>query len=942
MKNKLIRITSIVLALTMLMPLLAACKKKEPDEDEIMDENYYIKLQEKETVADLLIDFSAQSFIIANPELRSRLRSDFVFEDEAYSLQVNGNQAITIKAPLITEWTEYNTLRVSIYSVKATNTTMQLRFSNPSNGSTSMAPYYRFPFTVDWTGWKTFDIELETLSGNYSPNYSDMETISVDVSGWGLTSSAENILYLGNMYLVTTEYEIISEVPLDDPAIYDKVKNQWREYLVGSPETGVSRSAEYTAKVNRISSNCKTRWDAYKSSGRNPWGITVTHGTAGEEVKIGTYYEYVRDLAFGYATVGSEYYHNSELLEDIKDALDHGYENFYGQNVIEDGTYGNWWWWDIGVPLILVEILMVLETELGTTAVKQYLEAFDYLDYYPSLTACNKIWIAYCCFASAFLQNDAERILISKLKLNDVFDYVNSSDGFYTDGSFVQHGNFSYTGGYGLSMLDEVTKLMLIMRGSRFDFIEENVKNQYDWLFNSYETVIYDGNFFASTRGREVDRNTSESSAQRSAVSSMIEMTTYAPAEIKGRLESLIRYYMLATEYNYANDVPLMLIDYAVGLYGNSDVSPREGYELVKVFGNMDRVVQHGPEYGVCLSLSSTRIFKYEAINNENMDGWYQGDGMLYIYTDGYDYNYSFFNYVDPYKLPGTTVSTATRTVENISGGLTGSSPFVGGVEAGKYGLAVFELGYAQNNYYNSNITARKSYFLFDNEIVAVGSGISESSGNMIRTIIENRLWRDSDVLTVNGSAVSPLNGTEYDDTVKTMHFTNMGGYVFLEDTDVTYKRTTSFLEIWTDHGVRPQNATYAYIYLPEATSAETESYSQSPDVEILTLNDTVHVVRENKLNVTGYAFYGASGANGVTASAACAVMVSVENGQTTITFSDPSHELTELTLTLELPGAGSVVSADSNVNASVENGTVTINASISGNVGQTYTVIIK
>ena len=241
-------------------------------------------------------------------------------------------------------------------------------------------------------------------------------------------------------------------------------------------------------------------------------------------------------------------------------------------------------------------------------------------------------------------------------------------DGFYTDGSFVQHGNFSYTGGYGLSMLDEVTKLMLIMRGSRFDFIEENVKNQYDWLFNSYATVIYDGNFFASTRGREVDRNTSESSAQRSAVSSMIEMTTYAPAEIKGRLESLIRYYMLATEYNYANDVPLMLIDYAVGLYGNSDVSPREGYELVKVFGNMDRVVQHGPEYGVCLSLSSTRIFKYEAINNENMDGWYQGDGMIYIYTDGYDYNYSFFNYVDPYKLPGTTVSTATRTVENISG----------------------------------------------------------------------------------------------------------------------------------------------------------------------------------------------------------------------------------------------------------------------------------
>lgn len=931
--------------LTMLFPLFTACKKKDPDDGgDIMDENYYIKLVEKETSSAALLDYSERTFLTANPSLQSRLRTDIVFENEAYTLHVNGNQAITIKEPFINDWTLYDTLKVSIYSDKATNTTMQLRFSNAPNGNTSMAPYYRFAFSVDWTGWKTFEIELESLSGNYGPTYSSMESISIDFSGWGLTSSPENSLYIGNMYLSKMEYEIISEVPLNDPAIYDKVKDQWREYLIGFPEKG-KRSDEYNARIKKISDTCKTRWDAFKSSGKNPWNITVNHGTAGEESKISTYYGYVRDLAFGYAAVGSEYYHNDKLLDDIKKALDHGYNTLYGPNVEKNGTYGNWWYWDIGVPLILVEVLMVLEKDLGADAVKQYLEAFDYLDYYPSMTACNKIWIAYCCLASAFMQNDAERILISKMKLNDVFDYVNSSDGFYTDGSFIQHGKFSYTGGYGLSMFDEVTKLMLIMRGSRFDFREDNVKNQYDWLFGSYEPVIYDGNFFASTRGREVDRNTSEASAQRSAVSSMIEMTTYAPAEIKGRLESLIRHYMLTSGYNYVGDVPLMLIDYSLNLYNNSEIAPRTGYEPVKVFGNMDRVVQHGPKYGVCLSLSSDRIYKYEAINNENMDGWYQGDGMIYIYTDGYDYNYSFFNYVDPYKLPGVTLSTVPRKVENLNSPILGSSPFVGGVEGGKYGLAVFELGYGQNNYHNSNITARKSYFMFDNEIVAVGSGIKDSSGYEVRTIIENRIWRDSDLLTVNGKSVSPLVGTTYKDAVKTMHFTNMGGYVFFDETEVSYQKATnktSFLEVWTGHGKNPKNGTYAYIYLPEASADETEAYNQNPDVEILTLNDNVHVVRENRLNATGYAFYKASEANGVTASAACAVMVRVENGQTIITFSDPSHNLAKLNLTLQLSGVGSVVSADSGVSASAENGTVTITADINGNVGQTYTVIVK
>ena len=51
-----------------------------------------------------------------------------------------------------------------------------------------------------------------------------------------------------------------------------------------------------------------------------------------------------------------------------------------------------------------------------------------------------------------------------------------------------------------------------------------------------------------------------------------------------------------------------------------------------KVYSRMDKVVSqiNGIEFGI--SLSSTRIGKYESINGQNTRGWNQGDGMIYIF----------------------------------------------------------------------------------------------------------------------------------------------------------------------------------------------------------------------------------------------------------------------------------------------------------------------
>jgi hypothetical protein len=231
----------------------------------------------------------------------------------------------------------------------------------------------------------------------------------------------------------------------------------------------------------------------------------------------------------------------------------------------------------------------------------------------------------------------------------------------------------------------------------------------------------------------------------------------------------------------------------------------------------------------------------------------------------------------------------------------------------------------------------RESYFAFDNEIICIGSGIKESTtGKEIFTTVENRFWNSGDVFKVDGAAKSGSGSAK----AKYMHFTNMGGYVLLEETDVKYRKavnTNSFLEIITEHGKNPENAKYAYIYLPEATDAETAAYSASPDIEILAQTSLVHAVRENKLGVTGYVFYGAGSSNGVTVDNACALMVRKEGGKTIVSVSDPTHLLSTLKVTLTLDGVTSLESSDPEITASISGNVITLDLSISDNVGNTF-----
>jgi hyaluronate lyase len=408
-------------------------------------------------------------------------------------------------------------------------------------------------------------------------------------------------------------------------------------------------------------------------------------------------------------------------------------------------------------------------------------------------------------------------------------------------------------------------------------------------------------------------------------------------------------------------------------------------------FNCMDRAVQHLKKCGVAIALSSTRIYKYEAINTENATCWYHGDGMIFIYTDGYDYSWEYYWYANPYKMPGTTVNLAERNAVVLSPSMYGGSPYAGGVQQGKYGAVGYINCYPESigngtfaSYNGSKISTNKSYFLFDNEIVCLGSGIKDYTGKEVITTVENRLWRDSDVLSIGGTAVDEPAKIETTVTERTMHFTNMGGYVFLGNTvgKVSYRKakngpvtnfgpssinqgdyyTTyrSFLEITISHGKSNMNLgtvgydKYSYLYLPEASAEETEIYANNPDVEILKLTDNIHAAYENTLGIIAVNFFeeyppslkvnkSDFAVKNIETESPASIMISKgENGEYIISISDPTQTYRQNNLHIKIDGVSQIVSSDARLEAEIDDGLISIVANTNGAAGATLTLIVK
>ncbi len=252
---------------------------------------------------------------------------------------------------------------------------------------------------------------------------------------------------------------------------------------------------------------------------------------------------------------------------------------------------------------------------------------------------------------------------------------------------------------------------------------------------------------------------------------------------------------------------------------------------------------------------------------------------------------------------------------------LDGLTDFVGGVEDGLYGAAVFDFKSPHDM-----VEAKKSWFFFDEEYVCLGTAIQSDPDLPVATTINQALMRSEVSISQEGEIRKLPQGERELQNVKWAWHDQIG-YIFPEPTtihlsnqvekgrwsDITDQKNISkeivakeVFALWFDHGESPNHASYAYIVAPNISEAElAETALDNRQIEILSNTDKLQAVKNNKLGISQMAFYQAgevavSPNLKVSMASPGMAMLKVEGNRIKeLTLADPSRKLSRILLTV-------------------------------------------
>lgn len=701
--------------------------------------------------------------------------------------------------------------------------------------------------------------------------------------------------------------------------------------------------------LKKINTDCKTWMDLVdRDCTTDPFGKNYAFTSA----NMSGIYKNILCMARGYATPGSDYYKNEKLLDDIIFCLDFMYDKYYGETKNKLPSGSNWHDSYINSPGSLTRILLALRDELTVDEMKHYTDRMDSLIYSPAYTSANMIDMTFSIILASALQRDGNRLqkAVDTLSAN-VFDYVESGDGIYEDGSYIMHESIPYTTGYGGSLLDMLSMIMYTVAGSEYAFSDELINRQVDWIFDSFVPVLFRGAAMSAVSGRIIWSNPNESFRSVCIITGLARISQYAPEDRAKEIKALLKYYLAENAYAYETSGLISTADFILEIQNDESIVSAGDRFAAKVFPHMARVTTHRGAFASMLSMCSPKIARYEGFvwsptNLENCNAWYTGAGMLYVYADSNaQFDSQYHHYANHYRLPGTTVDTRPREPENNKATFNRSA-FVGGAQMDEYAMAAFQYD-NQNGDFSSDLVAKKAYFFFDNEYVMLGADINSTRDKGVITTVENqkmlsnamKLYLNDDEKNVTAEKETKMEGVKY------AYISKYGSIVFPEKQNVTVNIAANsgakFIEIFFDHGTKPKDETYSYIILPLASREEGKAYYAQPDVEILSNTKKVQAVHERNLGLTGIVFWESVEFNGIHPDFACTMLVKETENGIQIGVSDPTMNIRgDRTITLDgiytLSGDHEGISISSDGNKTI------VKVNMTGSDGQTIHISLN
>ncbi|GAA0604087.1 polysaccharide lyase 8 family protein [Streptomyces crystallinus] len=600
------------------------------------------------------------------------------------------------------------------------------------------------------------------------------------------------------------------------------------------------------------------------------------------------------------------------LLRDVLAGLDHVGAKVYNPSVVR---YGNWWEWQIGSPRLLTDLVNALYEWVGEARVQAACAAVDHFvpdsvfaDYSGTSTGANRVDLCRSVAVRGAIGRASAKLALARDALSPVFPYVTKGDGLYADGSFIQHTWVAYSGTYGQVLLDGLGRLFTLLAGTSWAVTDPNRQIILDSVERAYAPLIHNGLVMDSVNGRAVSRGYLLADDLRVMRSDhfhgeglMAAVAVLAGGASAGERE---RWYGLIKGWVQRDPGHPVL---AARQFGVADLARLQAVVDSPVaatpqpvghthFAAMDRVVHRRPGWTANIAMSSERIAYYECGNGENPRGWHTGAGMLYWWPgeQGNDqYTDWFWPTVDPYRLPGTTVST--KRLADRAGGEWGAArpavQWVGGVSDGEFGAVgqhVKGLG--------STLEARKSWFCTSGTVICLGAGITASDGVPVETVVDNRNLGEGDSgaftrgsrwahLEGHGGWVLPGGTT----ALHTLREARAGAWSDINTTSSTERRTRTYQTLWLDHGVDPVGASYSYQLMPGASRQTVAARAADPGwLSVLSNTAACQAVSVPALDLVCANFWQAGGVGPLSVSAPASVLVRSKGATATLRVSEP------------------------------------------------------
>ncbi|KAJ6440589.1 polysaccharide lyase family 8 [Purpureocillium lavendulum] len=488
---------------------------------------------------------------------------------------------------------------------------------------------------------------------------------------------------------------------------------------------------------------------------------------------------------------------SDELMSAISKGLDYWFDNDYepagcmgngGTPSCPCGTPGlwntNWYGQAILIPqlcstacLLLKDANLTESQSAGCARIPR--RSYDLRDgSYGSggkLTAANVVLVMQNSVNLALYTNNATMLADAYARTMKTMTFADTAkqDGTHRDGTFLQHTGILYNGNYGKDFFNVFIALESAAIGTSFaagddtrSAIAAQARGNEWMIFTDYDTRRERWDFNA------IGRFVAFPVVDKQASADINFNTTKLAAATK--------------DFTGAND----LSDTIRRLQSNGT----EKLVGNKGFWASDYMVHRRDSFMLTNKMISVRSTNSESVNGANPYAFHLGQGTLFSYVTGNEYE-DIMAAWDWNLVPGTTTQLNIPKLAGGNAGNSGKKDFVGVVSDGKVGTSVED--YVDP--LDATFSYRKAWFYSDDSVLVITSDIKSSGKAPVITVLDNRAVADSDKIWVDDKKVDASKGLEAKG--KTLFYGGNGYVAYGDDFALTLaqgERTGNWTEIST------------------------------------------------------------------------------------------------------------------------------------------------